>query len=87
MQKLISASFRFERATDRRHHRDRDITIRAVAKGWTRSVPVREVMTQEVFTCPAASDALVACALMEEQLRAPAGDGDGRGAGRHRLPG
>jgi CBS domain-containing protein len=47
---------------------DRDITIRGVAKGLDpERTAVREVMTEEVFTCPAGSDALVACALMEEK--------------------
>jgi CBS domain-containing protein len=47
---------------------DRDITIRAVAKGLDpERTAVREVMTEEVFTCPVGSDALVACTLMEEK--------------------
>ena len=47
---------------------DRDITIRAVAKGLDpERTPVREVMSQEVFTCPVGSDALVACTMKEEK--------------------
>ena len=35
---------------------DRDITIRAVAKGLDpERTPVREIMSQEVFTCPVGS--------------------------------
>ena len=49
---------------------------------------VREVMTEEVFTCPAGSDALVACTLMEEkQVRRLVVMDDGCVACRHRLPG
>ena len=47
---------------------DRDITIRAVAKGmdpW--STAVQEVMTKEVITCPVESDVKSACSLMEEK--------------------
>jgi CBS domain-containing protein len=47
---------------------DRDITVRAVAKGMDpERTAVREVMTKEVFTCPVGSDAKDACSLMEEK--------------------
>jgi len=47
---------------------DRDITIRAVAKGMDpKRTGVQEVMTKEVFTCPVGSDVQTACSLMEEK--------------------
>jgi CBS domain-containing protein len=47
---------------------DRDITIRAVAKGLDpERTEVHEVMTTEVFSCPAGSDVMDACNLMEEK--------------------
>ena len=47
---------------------DRDITIRAVAKGLDpERTEVQEVMTREVFSCPAGSDVMDACKLMEEK--------------------
>jgi CBS domain-containing protein len=47
---------------------DRDITIRAVAKGLDpERTKVQEVMTREVFSCPAGSDVIDACKLMEEK--------------------
>jgi len=47
---------------------DRDITIRAVAKGMDPgSTAVQEVMTKEVITCPVESDVKSACSLMEEK--------------------
>jgi CBS domain-containing protein len=47
---------------------DRDIAIRAVARGMdpTRT-KVEEVMTREVFSCPAQSDVIEAVKLMEEK--------------------
>ena len=47
---------------------DRDITIRAVAKGLDpERTEVQEVMTREVFSCRADSDVMDACTLMEEK--------------------
>ena len=47
---------------------DRDITIRAVAKGLDpERTEVQEVMTREVFSCPDGSDVMDACNLMEEK--------------------
>ena len=47
---------------------DRDITIRAVAKGMDPDrTGVQEVMTKEVITCPIGSDVKAACSLMEEK--------------------
>ncbi|MET0681823.1 MAG: CBS domain-containing protein [Casimicrobiaceae bacterium] len=47
---------------------DRDITIRAVAKGMDpERTGVQEVMTKEVVTCPVGSDVKTACGLMEEK--------------------
>jgi len=47
---------------------DRDITIRAVAKGMDPGrTTVQEVMTNEVVTCPVESDVKAACSLMEEK--------------------
>jgi len=47
---------------------DRDITIRAVAKGMDPGrTAVQEVMTKEVITCPVESDVKSACSLMEEK--------------------
>ena len=47
---------------------DRDITIRAVAKGMDpKRTAVQEIMTKEVFTCPVGSDVQAACSLMEEK--------------------
>ena len=47
---------------------DRDITIRAVAKGMDpERTAVKDVMTMDVFTCPASSDVTDACRLMEEK--------------------
>jgi CBS domain-containing protein len=47
---------------------DRDITIRAVAKGLDpdRS-EVQQIMTQDVFSCQGSSDVTDACDLMEEK--------------------
>ena len=47
---------------------DRDITIRAVAKGLDPArTAVRDVMSNEVFSCPPGSDVTEACNLMEEK--------------------
>ena len=47
---------------------DRDITIRAVAKGLDpERTEVQEVMTRDVFSCPASSDVTEACNLMEQK--------------------
>ena len=47
---------------------DRDITIRAVAKGMDpERTKVSEVMTREVFSCATGSDVSVVCNLMEEK--------------------
>jgi CBS domain-containing protein len=47
---------------------DRDITIRAVAKGLDpERTRVREVMTTDVFSCPTDSDVTDACDLMKEK--------------------
>ncbi len=47
---------------------DRDITIRAVAKGMDpERTGVQEVMTKEVVTCAVGSDVKTACGLMEEK--------------------
>ena len=47
---------------------DRDITIRAVAKGFDPArTAVRDVMSNEVFSCPSGSDVTEACNLMEEK--------------------
>jgi CBS domain-containing protein len=47
---------------------DRDITIRAVAKGLDpERTEVQEVMTTEVFSCPTDSDVSDACKLMEDK--------------------
>lgn len=47
---------------------DRDITVRAVARGLDPSrTAVRDVMTREVLSCPADSDVEAACQLMEER--------------------
>ena len=47
---------------------DRDITIRAVAKGLDpERTEVQVVMTREVFSCPHDSDVMDACNLMEEK--------------------
>lgn len=50
---------------------DRDITVRAVAKGMDPQRTVaKDVMTTDVFTCPAGSDVTDACRLMEaKQVR------------------
>ena len=47
---------------------DRDITVRAVAKGMDpERTPVRDIMTKEVFACLASSDVQEACDLMEDK--------------------
>ncbi len=47
---------------------DRDITVRAVARGLDPgSTQVQDVMTREVLSCPAESDVGAACELMEER--------------------
>jgi CBS domain-containing protein len=47
---------------------DRDITIRAVAKGLDpERTEVQEVMTTEVYSCRTGSDVMDACTLMEEK--------------------
>ncbi len=47
---------------------DRDITVRAVARGLDPgSTQVQDVMTREVLSCPAESDVEAACELMEER--------------------
>ena len=47
---------------------DRDITVRAVARGLDPNrTPVEDVMTREVLACSADSDIEAACALMEEK--------------------
>ena len=47
---------------------DRDITIRAVAKGLDPArTAVRDVMSNEVFACPSGSDVTEACNLMEQK--------------------
>ncbi len=47
---------------------DRDIAVRAVARGLDpNSTQVQEVMTREVLSCPADSDVEAACELMEEK--------------------
>ncbi|MDX1377159.1 MAG: CBS domain-containing protein [Burkholderiales bacterium] len=47
---------------------DRDITIRATASGRDpNKTAVKDVMTREVFTCPAGSDVGEAVRLMEEK--------------------
>jgi CBS domain-containing protein len=47
---------------------DRDITIRAVAKGLDpERTQVQEVMTRDVFSCQVGSDVIEACSLMEEK--------------------
>ena len=47
---------------------DRDITIRAVAKGLDpERTKVQEVMTRDVFSCQAGGDVMEACSLMEEK--------------------
>ena len=47
---------------------DRDITIRATASGRDpNKTAVKDVMTSEVFTCPAGSDVGEAIRLMEEK--------------------
>jgi len=47
---------------------DRDITIRGVAVGLdAKKSAVRDVMTREVFTCPADGTVEDACTLMEEE--------------------
>jgi CBS domain-containing protein len=47
---------------------DRDITIRAVAKGLDPAgTTVRDVMSHEVFSCQSGSDVTEACNLMEDK--------------------
>jgi CBS domain-containing protein len=47
---------------------DRDITIRAVAKGLDpERTEVQQVMTTDVYSCPIWSDVMDACTLMEEK--------------------
>ena len=47
---------------------DRDITVRAVARGLDpNQTKVQEVMTRDVLTCPADSDIEAACELMESR--------------------
>lgn len=47
---------------------DRDITIRAVAKGLDpERTEVQQVMTTDVYSCPTGSDVMDACTLMEEK--------------------
>jgi CBS domain-containing protein len=47
---------------------DRDITVRAVARGLDpNQTKVQEVMTREVLSCPADSEVEAACDLMEEK--------------------
>ena len=47
---------------------DRDITIRAVAKGLDpERTEVQAVMTKEVYSCRTGSDVMDACTLMEEK--------------------
>ena len=47
---------------------DRDITIRAVAKGLDpERTEVQAVMTTEVYSCRTGSDVMDACTLMEEK--------------------
>ncbi|MBV8033012.1 MAG: CBS domain-containing protein [Betaproteobacteria bacterium] len=47
---------------------DRDITVRAVARGLDpQQTQVQDVMTKEVLSCPADSDVEAACELMEEK--------------------
>jgi CBS domain-containing protein len=47
---------------------DRDITVRAVARGLDPvRTQVQEVMTREVLSCPADSEVEAACDLMEEK--------------------
>jgi CBS domain-containing protein len=47
---------------------DRDITIRAVAKGLDPDrTEVQQIMTQDVFSCQGGSDVMDACGLMEEK--------------------
>jgi CBS domain-containing protein len=47
---------------------DRDITVRAVARGLDPNrTCVRDVMTREVLSCPADSDVEAACELMEQK--------------------
>ncbi|HSO06943.1 MAG TPA: CBS domain-containing protein [Pelomicrobium sp.] len=46
---------------------DRDITVRAIADGLDpKKVPVRDIMTREVFTCSAGADVSEAVELMED---------------------
>ena len=68
---------------------DRDITIRAVAKGMDPDrTGVQEIMTKEVVTCPVASDVKAACSLMEEkQVRRLLVMDGGRLARRHHFAG
>ena len=47
---------------------DRDITVRAVARGLDpNQTKVQDVMTREVLSCPADSEVEAACDLMEEK--------------------
>src|SRR4051812_28521905 len=47
---------------------DRDITVRAVARGLDPNrTSVQDVMTREVLSCPGDSDIEAACELMEEK--------------------
>jgi CBS domain-containing protein len=47
---------------------DRDITIRAVAKGLDpERTEVQTVMTKDVYSCPTGSDVMDACTLMEKK--------------------
>jgi len=47
---------------------DRDITVRAVARGLDpNQTPVEEVMTREVLSCRSDSDIEAACELMQER--------------------
>ncbi len=47
---------------------DRDITVRAVARGLDpNATKVQDVMTREVLSCPADSEVEAACDLMEQK--------------------
>jgi CBS domain-containing protein len=47
---------------------DRDIVIRAVAKGLDlERTKAQDIMTREVFACPVGGDVTDACALMQEK--------------------
>jgi CBS domain-containing protein len=47
---------------------DRDIAVRAVARGLDpNQTRVQDVMTREVLSCPAESDVEAACVLMQER--------------------